>query len=152
MTESQVVLVPVIDADPDGYNQVVAGAREAREVGEFQAYRAQEKAASVGFDWEDVEGVIAKLREEVEETERAIRAGALDRVSEEIGDLLFAVVNLARFVKSDPEAHLLAATGKFRRRFDRVVELLRSQGRSPQEAGLPELDRLWESVKREERS
>jgi MazG family protein len=116
----------------------------------LQAYRVQEKAASVGFDWQDVEGVLAKVREEIEETERAIRAGAQERVAEEIGDLLFAAVNLARFVKSDPEAHLLLAVGKFRRRFDRVLELLREQGRSPQEAGLPELDRLWEAVKREE--
>ena len=117
----------------------------------LQAYRAQEKAASVGFDWESVEGVIAKLREEVEETERAIQSGRADRVAEELGDLFFAAVNLSRFVRSDPEAHLLMAVGKFRRRFDRVVELLRAEGRSPQEAGLPELDRLWETVKREER-
>jgi len=116
----------------------------------LQAYRVQEKAASVGFDWRDVEGVLAKVREEIEETERAIQAGLPGRVAEEIGDLLFAAVNLARFVKSDPEAHLLLAVGKFRRRFDRVLELLREQGRSPQEAGLPELDRLWETVKREE--
>jgi MazG family protein len=116
----------------------------------LQAYRVQEKAASVGFDWRDVEGVLAKVREEIEETERAIQAGPPERVAEEIGDLLFAAVNLARFVKSDPEAHLLLAVGKFRRRFDRVLELLREQGRSPQEAGLPELDRLWETVKREE--
>jgi uncharacterized protein YabN with tetrapyrrole methylase and pyrophosphatase domain len=71
-------------------------------------------------------------------------------VSEELGDLLFAAVNLARFVKSDPEAHLRAATGKFRRRFDQVVEKLRAEGRSVEEAGLPELDRLWEQVKDEE--
>ncbi len=118
----------------------------------LQAYRAQEKAASVGFDWESVEGVFAKLREEIGETEEAIRSGDESRVSEEIGDLLFATVNLARFVKRDPEAHLSAAIEKFRRRFDRVVELLRAQGSSPEKAGLPELDRLWGTVKREERS
>jgi MazG family protein len=117
----------------------------------LQAYRVQEKAASVGFDWESVEGVISKLREEVDETEQAIRSGSREALSEEMGDLLFAVVNLARFTKTDPEAHLGAAVGKFRRRFDRVVELLRAEGRSPQEAGLPEMDRLWERVKREER-
>ena len=118
----------------------------------LQAYRVQEKAASVGFDWERVEDVVAKLREEVDETERALRDGAPERVGEEIGDLLFAVVNLARTLRTDPEAHLHAAIGKFRRRFDRVVELLRSEGRSPKEAGLPEMDRLWEQVKREERA
>lgn len=117
----------------------------------LQAYRAQEKAASVGFDWESVQEVVAKLKEETGEAEAAIRAGNPERIAEEIGDLLFAVVNLARFVKSDPEAHLVAATGKFRRRFEQVVERLRSEGRSAQEVGLPELDRLWEAVKREER-
>ncbi len=118
----------------------------------LKAYRAQEKAASVGFDWESVEGVLAKLREEVDETEQAVRAGDRERVSEEIGDLLFAAVNVARFVKADPEAHLAAAVGKFRRRFDRVVELLRAEGSSPEKAGLPEMDRLWNEVKREERA
>jgi MazG family protein len=117
----------------------------------LQAYRAQEKAASVGFDWDSVDGVIAKLREEVEEAAGAITSGDARRISEELGDLLFAVVNLARFVKSDPEAHLRAATEKFRRRFDRVVAKLRAAGRSVEEAGLPELDRLWEQVKEEER-
>jgi MazG family protein len=118
----------------------------------LKAYRVQEKAASVGFDWENVEGAVAKLREEVDETEQAIRSGDRERVSEEIGDLLFAVVNVARFVKADPEAHLGAAVGKFRRRFDRVVELLRAEGSSPEKAGLPEMDRLWNAVKREERA
>jgi len=117
----------------------------------LEAYRVQEKAASVGFDWESVDGAVAKLREEVEETEQAIRSGDPERVSEEIGDLLFAAVNVARFVKSDPEAHLGAAVGKFRRRFDRVMELLRAEGSSPEKAGLPEMDRLWNAVKREER-
>ena len=73
-------------------------------------------------------------------------------MSEEIGDLLFAAVNVARFVKTDPEAHLGAAVAKFRRRFDRVVELLRAEGSSPEKAGLPEMDRLWNAVKREERA
>ena len=116
----------------------------------LRAYRVQEKAASVGFDWSDVGGVIAKLREEVTEVEDAIRGGKDDKIAEEIGDLLFAVVNLSRFVKTDPEAHLRAATEKFRRRFDRVTEMLEAEGRSPESAGLPELDRLWDAAKREE--
>lgn len=118
----------------------------------LKAYRVQEKAASVGFDWENVHGVLAKLREEVDELERAIAAGDAEHVAEELGDLLFASVNLARFVKTDPEARLRAAAEKFRRRFDQVVERLRADGRSPDEAGLPELDRLWNEVKREERT
>ena len=106
----------------------------------------------MGFDWENVEGVIAKLREETDEAERAIRSGQKERVAEEIGDLLFAAVNLARFLKTDPEAHLHMAVGKFRKRFDRMVELLHDEKKSPSEAGPAELDRLWEAVKREERS
>jgi MazG family protein len=117
----------------------------------LQAYRVQEKAAAVGFDWARIEDVLAKLREEVGETERAVAAGRAEEIAEELGDLLFAAVNVARFLQIDPEAHLRAATAKFRRRFDRVVETLRLEGRHPEEAGLPELDRLWEQVKREER-
>ena len=117
----------------------------------LKAYRVQEKAASVGFDWDDVRGVLAKLREEVDEVDDAIAAEDADHVAEELGDLLFAAVNVARFVKIDPEARLRAATEKFRRRFDQVVERLRAEGRSPGEAGLPEMDRLWNEVKREER-
>jgi len=83
--------------------------------------------------------------------EREMDRAAPERMAEEIGDLLFAVVNLARFLRIDPEARLRIATEKFRGRFDRVAGMLRAQGRSVEEAGLPELDRLWEAVKREER-
>jgi MazG family protein len=117
----------------------------------LQAYRIQEKAASVGFDWEHARGVVDKIREELVEVEREMEREASERVEEEIGDLLFAVVNLARFLRIDPEARLRIATEKFRGRFDRVAAMLRAQGRSVEEAGLPELDRLWEAVKKEER-
>lgn len=117
----------------------------------LRAYRVQEKAASVGFDWPDVAGVLAKIREEVDETESALAKQDAGHVAEEIGDLLFAVVNLARFVKTDPEAHLRAAIDKFRRRFDRMVEGLNREGTSPERATLDEMDRLWEEAKREER-
>lgn len=117
----------------------------------LQAYRIQEKAASVGFDWEHAQGVVEKIREELAEVEREMDLAAPERIAEEIGDLLFAVVNLSRFLRIDPEAHLRIATEKFRSRFDRVAAMLREQGRSVEEAGLPELDRLWEAVKKEER-
>lgn len=117
----------------------------------LRAYRVQEKAASVGFDWPDVAGVLAKIREEVDETESALAKQNAAHVAEEIGDLLFAVVNLARFVKTDPEAHLRAAIEKFRRRFDRMIEGLNREGTSPERATLDEMDRLWEEAKREER-
>jgi ATP diphosphatase len=95
--------------------------------------------------------VLAKIREEVDETESALAKQDAAHVAEEIGDLLFAVVNLARFVKTDPEAHLRAAIEKFRRRFDRMVEGLNREGTSPERATLDEMDRLWEEAKREER-
>ncbi len=117
----------------------------------LQSYRVQEKAAAVGFDWERVEDIFTKVREELDEAEAAVRSGDARAVAEEIGDILFAVVNVARFLKTDPEAHLRAATDKFRRRFDRVAAMLRAQGRTPEDAGMPELDRLWEAAKREER-
>jgi tetrapyrrole methylase family protein/MazG family protein len=118
----------------------------------LQAYRIQEKAASVGFDWEHAQGVVEKIREELAEVEREMDRGAPERTEEEIGDLLFAVVNLSRFLRIDPEARLRIATEKFRGRFDRVAAMLRSEGRSVAEAGLPELDRLWEAAKKEERA
>ena len=118
----------------------------------LRTYRVQEKASSIGFDWPDVEGVVRKLREELDEVEAALRADAPAETASEIGDLLFAVVNLARYLKIDPEARLRAATDKFRRRFDRVTELLRERGIAAEQAGLEELDRLWDQAKREERS
>lgn len=124
----------------------------------LQAYRIQEKAAAVGFDWENARGVVAKIREELVEVEREMERGDGEperlrgALEEEIGDLLFAVVNLSRFMKIDPEARLRIATEKFRGRFDRVAAKLRAEGRSVEEAGLPELDRLWEAVKKEERA
>jgi MazG family protein len=118
----------------------------------LKAYRVQEKAASVGFDWENVEGVVDKLREETEEVKEALAASRGADAREEIGDLLFAVVNLARFLKTDPEAQLRAATEKFRRRFDRMTEMLRGEGRALESVGLAEWDRLWETAKREERA
>lgn len=120
----------------------------------LQAYRIQEKAASVGFDWENARGIVEKIREELAEVEGEMDRSAAEpeRLEEEIGDLLFAVVNLARFLKIDPEARLRIATEKFRARFDRVAARLRAEGRSVEEAGLPELDRLWNAVKKEERA
>lgn len=139
-------------AGTDAARESILGKSPAGLPALLKAYRVQEKAASVGFDWDDVRGVLAKLREEVDEVDHAIAASDPEQVAEELGDLLFAAVNLARFVKTDPEARLRAATEKFRRRFDQVVERLRAEGRSPGEAGLPELDRIWNDVKREERT
>jgi len=116
------------------------------------AQKLQRKAARVGFDWPDLGPVIAKVREEVEEAAVASEHGDPDAIGEEIGDLLFAVVNLAR--KSGHEAELLlaAANRKFVRRFQAVEEIFRQQGRSLDEATLEEMDGAWEAVKAGESS
>lgn len=116
------------------------------------AYRMTQKAAGVGFDWPDVDGVLAKVREELRELEAALEAGTDGgrAVREEVGDLLFAVANLARHVGADPEAALAAGNSKFRRRFAAVERALARQGRSLADATLEEMDALWEAAKRRE--
>ncbi|MDT8367848.1 MAG: nucleoside triphosphate pyrophosphohydrolase [Longimicrobiales bacterium] len=122
------------------------------------ADRIQARVAGVGFDWEDAGGALAKVREELEEVaaELAIDppAGRPPRPApalvEEIGDLLFAVVNLARLCHAHPTTALAAANRKFTRRFGRVEELARVEGIRIEDASLEALDRLWERTKAEE--
>lgn len=116
-----------------------------------RALKLQEKAAKVGFDWDDVAGVLAKLREEIAETEAEIAAGAKDKLADEIGDLMFAAVNLARFVEVDPEAALRAANVKFERRFSHIERRLAENGRPPEAAKLDEMEALWQEAKGLER-
>jgi ATP diphosphatase len=116
-----------------------------------RALKLQEKAARVGFDWEDVRGVVAKLREEIAEAEAEIAAGAQDKLAAEIGDLMFAAVNLARYVEVDPEAALRGANAKFERRFSHIERRLAESGRQPEGAGLDEMEALWLEAKSLER-
>ena len=116
-----------------------------------RAAKLQEKAAKVGFDWDDVRGVVAKLREEIAETEAEIAAGARDRIAAEIGDLLFAAVNLARFVDVDPESALRGTNAKFERRFAHIERRLAEDGRRPEGASLDEMEALWQEAKGVER-
>jgi MazG family protein len=106
-----------------------------------------ERAAASGFDWPSVEGVWAKLDEELDELRAAAGAGDRAAVGEELGDLLFSVVNLARKSGVDPEAALEATNRKFRQRFDRVERELARRGMTPEEAGLETMDRLWDEAK-----
>jgi tetrapyrrole methylase family protein/MazG family protein len=112
-----------------------------------QAAEIQSRVARVGFDWPDVDGVRAKVREEMEEVKAA---GSSQETAAEFGDLLFAVVNYARWLKVDPEAALRQANVRFRLRFAALEEAARTQGREVGEMGAVELDRLWEAVKGEE--
>jgi nucleoside triphosphate diphosphatase len=112
------------------------------------AYRLTQKAAGVGFDWPDAAAVLAKAEEEIGELRRALAAGAVQAVREEVGDLLFTVANLARKLEIDPEAALAAANRKFRRRFEHVEKGLAARGRRLGEATLAEMDALWDEAKR----
>lgn len=127
------------------------------------AFRTQEKAASVGFDWPRIDEVVAKIEEELAEVkeELAVRqaatgldggpnsgtADAPPRLAAEIGDLLFAVANLARFVRVDPERELRATVGRFRRRFQHIEDQLKERGSHPTQSTLEEMDALWEEAK-----
>ena len=112
----------------------------------LRAAKLQKKAAKVGFDWEEVEGVLAKLREELGEVEEELHRGS-DKLDEELGDLMFSLVNLLRFLKKDPEAILAAANRKFEERFSGMEAGLREEGRSLQEADLGEMERRWQLAK-----
>jgi tetrapyrrole methylase family protein/MazG family protein len=110
----------------------------------------QRKAAKLGFDWPDVHGALPKIAEEAAELTEAAAGDDDAHVREELGDLLFAVVNVARHLKVEPEAALRAATQKFRTRFEAVEALARDRGIDLHTAGLPTLDALWDEVKTRE--
>jgi MazG family protein len=123
------------------------------------AYRTQEKAASVGFDWPEVAQVVAKVEEELAEVkEELARRGAEDtgpahaRLAAELGDLLFAVANLARFVRVDPERELRATVKRFRARFLHIEDELGKRGSHPTRATLEEMDTLWDEAKAKEKT
>jgi MazG family protein len=111
------------------------------------AYRVQEKAGAVGFDWPDATGALAKIREEADEIEAEMGGDTDPALAREVGDLLFAMVNLARHLGVDPERELRAATHRFRDRFHHIERRLAERGSSPAQATLEELDRLWEEAK-----
>jgi MazG family protein len=114
----------------------------------MRAQKAQSKAARVHFDWAEVRDVIAKVDEELGETKGAIASENQSAIEDEIGDLLFAVVNLARKCKLDAESALQAATDKFVARFNRLEDELQAQGKQLGEVDLAELDEIWNRVKR----
>jgi MazG family protein len=120
----------------------------------MEAYQMATKASRVGFDWPDAAAVLGKLDEEIGEVREALATGpaSAPHVAEEVGDLLFAAVNVARLLGHDPESALKAANRKFRRRFQHVEERLHAQGRKPAESTPAEMDALWEEAKAAERS
>ena len=116
----------------------------------LRAHRIQQKASTVGFDWEKTEQVWEKVKEEVGELVEVVQTQDTSRIEEEFGDLLFALVNLSRFIHVDPENSLRRAVDKFTRRFQKVELTMNALGKNMKEASLDEMDAVWDRVKRSE--
>jgi ATP diphosphatase len=116
-----------------------------------RAVKLQKRAARVGFDWDDPRAVVAKIAEEAGELAEADARRDRDALEDELGDLLFAVANLARHLDLDPEAALRRTNAKFTRRFAAVEDALHAAGRAPADAGLDEMEAHWQAAKRAER-
>jgi nucleoside triphosphate diphosphatase len=116
-----------------------------------RALKLQNKAGAVGFDWNDPRAVLAKIREEADEIEAALDQNDARDAAAEVGDLLFAVVNLARHLDADPEGVLRATNLKFERRFASIEKALAARGKRPQDATLAEMDALWDEAKAAEK-
>jgi len=117
--------------------------------GLLEALKISSKAAKVGFDWERADQVFEKIEEEIDEIRAAIAAEAEDNVEEEIGDLLFAVVNLARKLDIEPETALKRSNRKFRQRFGNIEKIIAAKGESLDAQSLQRFDELWDDVKRQ---
>jgi nucleoside triphosphate diphosphatase len=115
-----------------------------------RALKLQVKASKVGFDWNDPRAVLRKIREEADEIESELDAPETNQAAAEIGDLLFAVVNLARHLDADPETVLRQTNLKFERRFAAIERALATRGKAPQDATLVEMDALWNEAKEAE--
>jgi ATP diphosphatase len=116
-----------------------------------RALKLQQKAGKVGFDWNDPMAVLAKIREEADEIEADLVAGRRTGATAEVGDLLFAAVNLARHLEADPETVLRASNQKFERRFAAIEQALAARGRLPAQSTLAEMDALWNEAKAAEK-
>lgn len=118
-----------------------------------RAAKLQRRAARVGFDWPETAPVLAKIEEEIAELRAEIDARASsDRLTDEVGDLLFAVVNLARHLRVDGETALRQSNAKFERRFGAIEDSLRARGGRLEDASLDEMEALWQQAKAAERS
>jgi len=113
-----------------------------------EAQQIASRAAAAGFDWENAAQVMEKLDEELAELEAARRTGPHEAIEDELGDLLFVMVNLARFLKVDPEQALRRTNAKFRERFGYIERKLAERGRKPEDSNLAEMEELWQQAKR----
>lgn len=117
----------------------------------YRAYQLTQKASRVGFDWPDIEGVLKKLDEEIGEFREALSLQNRRRIREEMGDLLFVVANVSRFLQINPENALKKTLEKFTSRFHYIERALHRKGKSFHQSDLIEMDRLWEESKKEEK-
>ncbi|AIC27222.1 nucleoside triphosphate pyrophosphohydrolase [Rhizobium etli bv. mimosae str. IE4771] len=117
-----------------------------------EALKLQERAARVGFDWSAPEPILDKIEEEIGELRMALRDGDRAKVSDELGDLIFAVVNIGRHVKADPEQALRGTNTKFRRRFSHIEEVLEAEGETLEGATLERMEEIWQAAKAIERA
>ena len=117
-----------------------------------ESYEIQKKLRKVGFDWPDKEGVIEKIREELLEVEEAVSEEDTDHIEEEIGDLLFSVVNLARYLKIRPNTALMRANGKVKSRFQNLFSICRDRGIPLDKDHVREMNDVWDEIKKEEKS
>ena len=138
-THSQKTVSEVIDKIPREFPALI------------RAQKVQKKAAKAGFDWDDVSGALDKVHEETEEVRKAIEGKNKDEILDEVGDLFFASVNVARFAGVSSEEALTGATDKFARRFALVEKLALERGIDMKTAGIEALDALWDEVKAEEK-
>lgn len=113
----------------------------------MRAQKLQARAAKVGFDWPDAEAAIEKIYEELDELKQAIQTGQSKEIEQELGDVIFSCVNIARHLDLDAEKALMTSNSKFKQRFGYIEEQLQQQGKSPQESSLIEMDNLWEESK-----
>ncbi len=116
-----------------------------------EALKLQERAAKVGFDWSEPEPILDKIEEEVAELREALRQGDKNKVADELGDLIFALVNIGRHTGTDPEMALRGTNTKFRRRFAHIEDTLAASGESLQDATLERMEELWQAAKAIER-
>lgn len=115
------------------------------------AYKITDRAARKGFDWKETSGVLEKIEEELSELREAIAEGKQDHIEGEIGDMFLSLVNLCRFVQTNPEDALRSSLERFTARFSFIEESLKKEGRSPQDATMEEMDLLWNAAKETER-
>ncbi|MBA3042003.1 MAG: nucleoside triphosphate pyrophosphohydrolase [Alphaproteobacteria bacterium] len=116
-----------------------------------EALKLQEQAAKVGFDWSEAEPILDKIEEEIGELREALRAGEANKIADELGDLIFALANIGRHVKADPEQALRGTNTKFRRRFGYIERTLEANGETLQAATLERMEELWQEAKAGER-